>query len=200
MAAEPGGKAQVRLHRQRAHGRPDHQRCHRPHARPARGRGRRPGRSIRRAQAPGPSIRPARRRSPARGGSANAGRLNWSWPAMKVTLTVRRDHRAGSSARSRPTDDDQTHPDAGDDDRIRRPAGDAAGRSSVTAAIMLPVPGGGPHRHGRSASPGPARTAPPVLLGRRVIGVGLDEQLYEHRVHDVPPGPAAASLVAGRCC
>jgi hypothetical protein len=72
--------------------------------RPARGRGRRPGRSIRRARAPGPSIRPARRRSPpARGGSTNAGRLNWSWPAMKVTLTVRRNHRAESSARSRPT-------------------------------------------------------------------------------------------------
>jgi len=70
-------------------------------------------------------------------------------------------------------------------------------RSSVTAAIMLPVTGCVPHGHGRSDSPGPARMAPPrVLLGQDVIGVGLDEQLYEHRVHDVPPGPAAASLVA----
>jgi len=41
--------------------------------------------------------------------------------------------------------------------------------------------------------------APPVVLGRQVIGVGFDEQLFEHRVHDVPPqagegagGPAAA--------
>jgi hypothetical protein len=59
---------------------------------------------------------------------------------------------------------------------------------------VLPVTGGGPHRHGR---PGPARTASPVLLGEQVIGVGFDEQLYEHRVHDVPPGSAAASLVGG---
>jgi hypothetical protein len=50
-----------------------------------------------------------------------------------------------------------------------------ARRSSVTAAIMLPVTGGGPHGHGRSASPGPARMAPPVLLGEQVIGVGFDE-------------------------
>jgi hypothetical protein len=33
--------------------------------------------------------------------------------------------------------------------------------------------------------------APPVLLGRQVLGVGLDEQLFEHRVHDGPPGSAA---------
>jgi hypothetical protein len=62
---------------------------------------------------------------------------------------------------------------------------------------MLPVSGGGPHGHGQSGSPGPARMAPPVLLGQQIIGVGFDEQLYEHRVHDVPPGPEAASLVGG---
>jgi hypothetical protein len=71
----------------------------------------------------------------------------------------------------------------------------AADRSSDPAAIMLPVTGGGPHGHGRSESPGPARVAPHVLLGQQVIGVGFDEQLYEYGVHDVPPGPAAATLV-----
>jgi hypothetical protein len=31
--------------------------------------------------------------------------------------------------------------------------------------------------------------APPVVLGCQVIGVGVDEQLFEHRVHGVPPQP-----------
>jgi hypothetical protein len=68
-------------------------------------------------------------------------------------------------------------PDVRDDDRIRRPAGDVVGRSSVTATIMLPVTGGGPYGHGGPGSPGPARMAPLVLLGHQVIGVGFDEQL-----------------------
>src|SRR6516164_297451 len=58
---------------------------------------------------------------------------------------------------------------------------------------VLPATGGGPDHHGRPGSPGPARAAPPVLLGRQIIGVALDEQLDKHRVHDVPPGPSAAS-------
>ena len=74
-----------------------------------------------------------------------------------------------------------------------------AGHRSPSRPV-LPVTGGGPDGHGRSGSPGPPRAAPPVLLGQQVIGVGLDEQLHEHRVHNVPPGPAAASACAGRCC
>ena len=31
------------------------------------------------------------------------------------------------------------------------------------------------------------RPPPPVLLGQQVILIGLDEQLNEQRVHDVPP-------------
>jgi hypothetical protein len=43
--------------------------------------------------------------------------------------------------------------------------------------------------HGRSVAPGPARRAPPGLLrGQQIIGVGLDEQFHEHRVHDASPG------------
>jgi hypothetical protein len=38
---------------------------------------------------------------------------------------------------------------------------------------------------------------PPVLLSREVIGVGVDEQLFEHRVHDVPP-QAGEKAGAGR--
>jgi hypothetical protein len=52
---------------------------------------------------------------------------------------------------------------------------------------LLAVAGGGPDDQGRAGSPGPADAALPVLLGQQVIGVGLDEQLFEHRVHDVPP-------------
>jgi hypothetical protein len=43
--------------------------------------------------------------------------------------------------------------------------------------------------HGRSIAPGPARRAPPGLFrGQQIIGVGLDEQFHEHRVHDASPG------------
>jgi hypothetical protein len=38
---------------------------------------------------------------------------------------------------------------------------------------------------------------PPVLLSRQVIGVGVDEQLSEHRVHDVPPQAGAGRLNSG---
>src|SRR5262249_39478573 len=69
--------------------------------------------------------------------------------------------------------------------------------SPVTAAAVLLATGGGPDGHGRPGSKGPARAAPPVLLGRQVISVGLDEPLDKHRGHDVPPRPAAASLVPG---
>jgi hypothetical protein len=44
--------------------------------------------------------------------------------------------------------------------------------------------GGG---HGQPGSPGPVPAAPPVALGGQVIGIGVDEQFFEHRVHDVPP-------------
>ena len=50
---------------------------------------------------------------------------------------------------------------------------------------MLPWAGGGPDGHGRPGSPGPVPAAPPIVPGGQVIGV--DEQLFEHRVHDVPP-------------
>jgi hypothetical protein len=40
---------------------------------------------------------------------------------------------------------------------------------------MLPVTAGRPHGHGLPGSPGPARMAPPILLGRQVIGVSFDE-------------------------
>jgi hypothetical protein len=57
----------------------------------------------------------------------------------------------------------------------------------------MPVTGGGPQGYGRPIAPGPARAAPPdFLLGQQIVGVGVDEQLHEHRMHDVlPPGPAA---------
>jgi hypothetical protein len=56
----------------------------------------------------------------------------------------------------------------------------------------LPDTGGRPDDHRRPGTPGPARPAPPILREQQVIGVGLDEQLYEHRVHGVPPRPTAA--------
>src|SRR5260370_20004894 len=34
-----------------------------------------------------------------------------------------------------------------------------------------------------------------LLLGQQVVGVALDEQFHEHRVHDVPP-PGGRSLLA----
>jgi hypothetical protein len=36
---------------------------------------------------------------------------------------------------------------------------------------------------GRPGSPGPGHAPSPVLLGPQVSGVGLEEQLFEHRVH-----------------
>jgi hypothetical protein len=35
------------------------------------------------------------------------------------------------------------------------------------------------------------------LIGRQVIGVGLDEQFFEHRMHGVPPGGSAGCMVGG---
>ena len=61
----------------------------------------------------------------------------------------------------------------------------------------IPITGDGPHDNGRSIAPGPARAAPlDLLLGQQIIGVGLDEQLHEHRMHDAPP-PGA--LGGARC-
>jgi hypothetical protein len=57
----------------------------------------------------------------------------------------------------------------------------------VAGCHVAPLRFEGADDHDRSGSPGPAHAAPPVLLGHQVIGVGLEEQLYEHRVHDVPP-------------
>src|SRR6516225_7767251 len=69
-----------------------------------------------------------------------------------------------------------------------------AGRRSRPRPV-LPV-WSGPDDHGWPGSPGPAHAALPILLGRQVIGVGLDKQLFEHRVHAVPPqagkGPGRA--------
>ena len=48
---------------------------------------------------------------------------------------------------------------------------------------VLPSTSGGPDDHGRPGSPAPGHTAPAVLLGQQISGVGLDEQLFEHRVH-----------------
>jgi hypothetical protein len=51
-----------------------------------------------------------------------------------------------------------------------------------------PITGGGPHDYGGAIALGPARAAPlGLILGQQVIGVGLDEQFHEHRVHDAPP-------------
>jgi hypothetical protein len=63
----------------------------------------------------------------------------------------------------------------------------------------IPIRGGGPHDYGRPIALGPERAAPfDLLLGRHIIGVGLNEQLHEHRMHDAPfPGPAAV-LIACR--
>ena len=60
----------------------------------------------------------------------------------------------------------------------------------------LPVTGGSDDQ-GRPRPPGPAYAVPPVLLGQQVIGIGLDEQLFEHRVHDVPPRVGSCILGAG---
>src|SRR6516165_8466226 len=60
-----------------------------------------------------------------------------------------------------------------------------AGRRSAAGLVLL-IAGGEPDGHDRPGSPGPAHTAPTVLLGRQVLGVGVDKQLFEHRVHDVP--------------
>jgi hypothetical protein len=39
---------------------------------------------------------------------------------------------------------------------------------------------------------------PPVLLSRQVLGIGLDEQFCEHRVHDVSPGVGGCLAVLAR--
>jgi hypothetical protein len=56
----------------------------------------------------------------------------------------------------------------------------------------IPITGGGLYDYGWPIALGPARAAPlDLLLGQQIIGVGLDEQLHEHRMHDAPsPGPA----------
>src|SRR6266705_1827521 len=52
----------------------------------------------------------------------------------------------------------------------------------------IPITGGRPHDDGRPVAPGLARAAAPVLLlGQQIIGVGLDEQLHERRMHDALP-------------
>jgi hypothetical protein len=66
--------------------------------------------------------------------------------------------------------------------QVRHLAAQQAGRRS-RPRLVLSVAGGGPDDHGRPGSPGPGHAAPPVLLGEQVIGVSLDEQLSEHRVH-----------------
>ena len=76
-----------------------------------------------------------------------------------------------------------------------------AGGPWSTSRLEIPIMTGGLHGYGRPIAPGPARAAPlGLLLGQQVIGVGLDEQLHEHRVHDAPsPLPRqAAVLVACR--
>ncbi len=62
----------------------------------------------------------------------------------------------------------------------------------------IPITGGGPNDHGRSIAPGPAHAAPGLLLSQQIIGVGLDEQFHERRMHDAPPPGPAAVLVACR--
>jgi hypothetical protein len=47
--------------------------------------------------------------------------------------------------------------------------------------------GGVPHDYGRPIALGPACTTQlNLLLGQQIIGVRLDEQLHEHRMHDAP--------------
>ena len=78
------GMAQVRQHRQRAHGRQDHQHRHGTRARPVRGGDRRPRRRIRRAQASGLISWPVSRRCPRRGGdSTTVGRLSQGQQASR---------------------------------------------------------------------------------------------------------------------
>ena len=60
-----------------------------------------------------------------------------------------------------------------------------AGRRSRPRPV--PPVWSGPDDHRWPGSPGPPHAAPPILPGRQVIGVGLHKQLFEHRVHDVPP-------------
>jgi hypothetical protein len=58
--------------------------------------------------------------------------------------------------------------------------------------MEIPATGGGPDGYGRPIAPGPAHAAAlGLLLGQQIIGVGLDEQLHEHWMHDALPGPAA---------
>jgi len=76
--------------------------------------------------------------------------------------------------------------------------GQADGLSSPSQ-LEIPVTGGGPHDYGRPIAPGPACAVPLDLLlfGQQIIGVGLDEQLHEHRMHDVlPRGPRRCPLRA----
>jgi hypothetical protein len=73
-------------------------------------------------------------------------------------------------------------PPADGDGQVHHLAAQQAGRR-LRPRPALPGAGGGPDDHGRPGSPGPGYAAPPVLLGEQVIGVGLDEQLSEHRVH-----------------
>ena len=74
-------------------------------------------------------------------------------------------------------------------DRASADAGLPAHSFRVTPRPEIPITGGRPHDCGRSIAPGPARAAPLdlLLLGQQIIGVGLDEQLHEHRMHDAPP-------------
>ncbi len=69
---------------------------------------------------------------------------------------------------------------------------------SARCGRRFPIAGVGPHEYGRPIALGPA-CAPPLdlLLSQQIIGVGLDEQLHEHRMHDAPsPGRRRCSLRA----
>jgi hypothetical protein len=55
--------------------------------------------------------------------------------------------------------------------------------------------GGVPHDYGRPIALGPACTTQlNLLLGQQIIGVRLDEQLHEHRMHDAPLMQASGLL------
>ncbi len=63
----------------------------------------------------------------------------------------------------------------------------------------IPITGCGPHDYGRSMALGTAPAAPlGLLLGLQIIGVGLDVQLDEGRMHDALLSELAAVLVACR--